>query len=54
MILNIITMRIDRRVAVTLSMPEDLLDAIDERRGLVKRSPYIVDMLKKAVETRKK
>jgi len=37
---------------VTLSLEEDILERIDEEKGLASRSAYIEDILRKALKLR--
>lgn len=38
-----------RLVRVTIVLPKSLYDRIEEERGLVKRSTYIVDVLERSL-----
>jgi metal-responsive CopG/Arc/MetJ family transcriptional regulator len=44
----------DHRVPVGVSLPQSIVDQIDEERGLVPRSAYIVMLLEKVLPTRRK
>ncbi len=38
------------RQQVTISLDRDLLDKLDEKRGLINRSVYIEDLIRKELE----
>ena len=38
------------KVSVSISIPEELFDEIEERRGLIGRSTYYHEIIKKGIE----
>jgi metal-responsive CopG/Arc/MetJ family transcriptional regulator len=46
--------QIDHKVPVGVSLPESMIQEIDQERGLVPRSAYIVMLLEKVLPARRK
>jgi len=44
----------DRRIPISISLPQSVLDALDKKRAAMPRSRYVLRLLEKALKDGKK